>query len=66
MDEVNLKMKALIDEMKRIGDLPAPCNGGDKHNPLYYREARQRVFDFFLDAFEKGYTLSPPNNGRDQ
>lgn len=34
---MNLKMKALIDEMKRIGDLPAPRNGGDKHK-LFLRQ----------------------------
>lgn len=55
MDDINERLEALVDEMKKIGARPAPHCGGSLNNLLDYRSTREHILELCLEALEAGY-----------
>ena len=60
MTEINQEIENMIAEMRVIGQLPAPCRGGNRNNLIKYQDLECKILERFLSAFESGYRLSVP------
>ena len=57
MMDINAEIQKLVEEMREVGQRPAPSRGGNYNDMLRHDALRREILERFLDAWDDGYRL---------